>query len=44
MFWLALILKPFVLLASLTCLLFIRYLIIWFMPECKLKRVLLTEV
>jgi hypothetical protein len=44
MFWLALIIRPFVLLAFLTCLLFVRYLVIWFMPECKLKRVLLIDV
>ena len=44
MIWLALILRLFALLAFLTCLLFIRYFVIWYMPECKLKRILLIDV
>ncbi len=41
---LAMLLKPFVLLAFLTALLCVRFAIIKFMPECKFKRILLTRV
>lgn len=40
----AYLLKPFVLLAALGLLLLIRYLVIWFMPDCKLKRIFLLRV
>jgi len=44
MIWLALILRLFALLAFLTCLLFVRYLVIWYVPEWKPKRILLIDV
>lgn len=42
-FW-AILLKPFFLLGFLTALLLVRYLVKWFMPECRLKRLLLLRV
>jgi hypothetical protein len=42
-FW-AYILKPFALLAILSVLLIVRYLVIWFLPESRLKRILLKRV
>ncbi len=44
MVWLPIVLRPFVFLASLAALLFICYLIIWYMPEGTLKRILLIDV
>lgn len=40
----SLLLKPFVLLAFLVGLLLVRFLIIWFMPACRLKSLLLLRV
>lgn len=42
--FLAALLRPFVLLAILGALLLVRYCVIWWMPECKLKRILLLKV
>jgi hypothetical protein len=43
--WLiAMAIKPFVVLGALTFLLFCRYLVIWFLPEGRLKRLLLRRV
>ena len=42
-FW-AKLLQPFALLAWLGALLLVRYLVIWFMPESKLKNLLLLRV
>lgn len=41
-FW-AKVLQPFVLVVALGLLLVCRYLVIWFMPECRLKRILLLR-
>ncbi len=43
-FFLAQLLKPFVLLAILGGLLLCRYLVIWFLPNSRLKRLLLLRV
>ena len=40
----AYLLKPFILLAALGSLLVVRYLVIWFMPDCRLKQILLLRV
>jgi hypothetical protein len=42
--FLAAVLRPFFLLAVLGALLFIRYAIIWWWPEGKVKRFLLTDL
>ena len=43
-FAIALLLKPFVLLAFLGLLLVVRYAVIWWVPEGRLKRLLLRRV
>lgn len=42
--YLAILLKPIILLLFLGVLLFVRYAVIWWVPEGKLKRLLLLRV
>lgn len=43
-FFIATALKPVVLLIVLTALLVVRYCVIWFFPEGKIKRLLLLDI
>lgn len=38
------LLKPFALLALLGFLLLCRYIVIWYLPDCRIKRLLLARV
>lgn len=43
-FAIAMLLKPFALFLFLALLLCARYAVIWWMPECRLKRLLLLRI